>query len=51
MDEVNDARLAAIAMQRLEKADAGTLVPAETVNSELGISEEDLADADEVELE
>lgn len=51
MDEVNDARLAAVAMQRLENVNADTFVPAETVNSELGISEEDLADADEVELE
>lgn len=51
MDEVNDARLTALAMKRLENITDSTLVSAETVNSELGISEEDLADADEVELE
>lgn len=51
MDEVNDARLTALAMKRLENISDSTLVSAETVNSELGISEEDLADADEVELE
>ena len=51
MDEVNDARLTALAMKRLENITDSTLISAETVNSELGISEEDLADADEVELE
>ena len=51
MDEVNDARLTVLAMKRLENITDSTLVSAETVNSELGISEEDLADADEVELE
>ena len=51
MDEVNDARLTALAMKRLENITDSTLVSAETVNSELGISEDDLADADEVELE
>ena len=51
MDEINDARLTALAMKRLENITDSTLVSAETVNSELGISEEDLADADEVELE
>lgn len=51
MDEVNDARLTALAMKRLENITDSTLVSAETVNSELGITEEDLADADEVELE
>ena len=51
MDEVNDARLTALALKRLENITDSTLVSAETVNSELGISEEELADADEVELE
>lgn len=51
MDEVNDARLTALAMKRLENITDSTLVSAETVNSELGITKEDLADADEVELE
>ena len=51
MDEVNDARLAVIAMKRLENADPGTFVSAETVNRELGITEEALNDAEEVELE
>ena len=51
MDEVNDARLLAAAVQRMEHFDPATLVSADVVNQELGITEEDLADADEVELE
>lgn len=51
MDEVNDARLLAVAMQRLEHMDITKCIPSDVVNQELGISEEDLMSADGVELE
>ena len=51
MDEVNDARLAMIALQRLANADPAAYVSEENVNSDLGITDTDLADADEVEFE
>lgn len=51
MDEINDARLLALAVQRMEHFNPAALVSAEEVYQELGIKEEDLADADEVELE
>lgn len=51
MDEVNDARLLALAIQRMEHFDPSKLMSSELVNRELGITDEDLADSDEVELE
>lgn len=46
MDEVNDARLLAVANERMANH-----TPAEEVYRELGITEEDIASCDEVEIE
>ena len=51
MDELNDARLLAIATQRMEHYDPSATISAEEVQKKLGISDEDLADFEEVELE
>jgi PHD/YefM family antitoxin component YafN of YafNO toxin-antitoxin module len=51
MDEVNDARLLAIAAERLEHYDPAQLISAEEMDRRLGITEADLADYDEVEIE
>ncbi len=51
MDEVNDAKLLALASDRLQHFDPKSAVPAEQVYAKLGIKADDLADADEVELE
>lgn len=51
MDEVNDARLAAIAAQRMQHFDPSTAIPAAEVFQQTGITDADLADFDEVELE
>ena len=51
MDEVNDARLLEIAVARMQNYDPETAIPAEEVYRNLGITEEDLAGSDEVEIE
>ena len=51
MDEVNDARLLEIAVARMQNYDPETTIPAEEVYKNLGITEEDLAGSDEVEIE
>ena len=51
MDEVNDARLLEIAVARMQNYDPETAIPAEEVYKNLGITEEDLAGSDEVEIE
>jgi PHD/YefM family antitoxin component YafN of YafNO toxin-antitoxin module len=51
MDEVNDARLLAIATQRMANFNPETTVSAEEVQRELGITDEELAEMDEVEFE
>lgn len=51
MDEVNDARLLAVAAERMANFDPNTLVPAEEVYKKYGITPEDLVDCDEVEIE
>ncbi len=51
MDEVNDARLLAIASDRMTRFDPSTLISEEEMNHRLGITEEDLADFDEVDIE
>ena len=51
MDEVNDARLLEIAVARMQNYDPETAIPAEEVYRDLGITEEDLARSDEVEIE
>ncbi len=51
MDEVNDARLLLLAANRMAKADVSSAIPAEEVYRDLGITPDDLAGYDEVELE
>ncbi|MEE8808681.1 MAG: hypothetical protein SOI44_09735 [Lactimicrobium sp.] len=51
IDELNDARLLAMAEERIEKADLSKTVSAKDVYKELGISEDDLADYKDVEIE
>ena len=51
MDEVNDARLLTMATERLAHFDPSTVIPAKQVYENLGITEEDLADCGEVEIE
>lgn len=50
MDELNDARLLTVANGRLRHTNIFDAVPAADVYRELGITEEDLADADEVDI-
>ena len=51
MDEVNDARLLSIATERLAHYDPKTLVSGEELFKELGITDEDLENCGEVEIE
>ena len=51
MDEVNDARMLAIATERMANYDPSTLIPEGKVWERLGITEEDLDSIGEVELE
>ena len=51
MDEINDARLLEIASERLAHLDSTTMISEEEMNQRLGVTAEDLADFDEVELE
>ena len=51
MDEVNDARLLAVATERMEHFDPSTVVSAEDLYKELGITQEDLDAIGEVEIE
>ncbi len=51
MNEVNDARLLAIATERMSHYDSSTIISDDKINRRLGITEKDLADYDEVELD
>lgn len=51
MDELNDARLLAIANERMQSFSSDSLVSEEEVLRHLGISQAELDAADEVELE
>lgn len=51
MDEVNDAKLAALAAERMQHFDPAAAIPAEEVYRSHGITEADLANLDEVEFE
>lgn len=51
MDEINDARLLAIATERMAHYDPSTVISGDEMNRRLGITDEDLAGYDEVELE
>ena len=51
MDELNDARLLAAAVRRMENFDPAKLISEEEMNRRLGISEADLQGSAEVEFE
>lgn len=51
MDALNDAKLLAIAVERMEHYDSDTAVSADEVQKNLGISDDDLSDFEEVEFE
>ena len=51
MDELNDARLLALASERIAHFDAATIIPEEKVWDRLGITEDDLDSIGEVEFE
>ena len=51
VDEANDARLEAIAAKRLAHYDPDTLLSQDEVMRELGLTEQDLAGWEDVELE
>ena len=51
MDAVNDAKLLTLAAERLDKFDPNAVVSSDEAYQHMGISDADLADYDEVELE
>ncbi len=51
MDELNDARLAALAVERLATYDPDSLISQEEMLRRLGVTESDLEGWDEVEIE
>ena len=51
IDELNDARLLAVAIERMEQFDPAALISEEESDRRLGISEEDLKGFEEVEIE
>ena len=51
MDELNDARLLALASERMANFDATAIIPEEKVWDRLGITEDDLDSIGEVEFE
>lgn len=51
MDEVNDAKLVALAAERMQHFDPAAAISAEEVYRSHGITEADLASMDEVEFE
>ena len=51
MDEVNDARLLALAVKRMENFNPNNTISEKQVMEEFGVSEEDLSEFAEVEFE
>jgi PHD/YefM family antitoxin component YafN of YafNO toxin-antitoxin module len=51
MDEVNDARLLTVAAERMAHYDPATVISGDEMNRRIGITDEDLAGYDEVEIE
>ena len=51
MDELNDARLLAIASERMAHFDPASFISEEEMNRRLGVSENDLTGFDEVDIE
>lgn len=51
IDEINDARLLALAVQRMENFNPENTIPENQVMEHIGITDDDLTDFDEVEFE
>lgn len=51
MDEVNDARLLAVAAERMQHFDPASVISADELYKDLGITQEDLDAVGEVEIE
>ena len=51
MDEVNDARLLAMASERMSHFDLSTIISGEEMNRRFGVTDSDLEGFDEVEIE
>ena len=51
MDELNDARLLAVASERMAHYDPSKLISEEEMNSFFGVTEDDLKDFESVEIE
>ena len=51
MDELNDARLLALATERMAGTDLSASIPEEDVLRKFGITEDDLADSNKVDIE
>lgn len=51
IDEVNDARLLIMATTRMAKADPSSFVPADQLHAEMGITQADLDEIGEVDIE
>ncbi len=51
IEEINDARLLAVASERMKNYDPSENISANEVQRELGITDEELADFEEVEFE
>ena len=51
MDELNEARLLAVASERMAHFDPVSLISEEEMNRRLGVAEDDLAGFDEVDIE
>ena len=51
VDEVNDAKLMALASERMAMADSSQFVPAERLYEELGITQDDLDTVGDVDIE
>ena len=51
MDELNDARLLKLANERMQHFDPATLIPSEEVNRKFNISEQDLEEINDVDIE
>lgn len=51
IDELNDAKLLAIATERMANYDSSKLIPEKELYEQLGISEEDLLGFEDIELE
>ena len=51
VDEVNDAKLLSMAIERMEHTDLSKAIPAAEVYAELGISQEDIDAMEDVDIE